>query len=133
MAILALESGGVAIIDELDSKLHPLLLRAVIRLFTDPETNPNHAQLIFVSQDVSTMRSEFLRRDEIWFAARDDESVSHLWSLYDLQDVRGERVKTNVAYDKQYLEGRYGADPYLQQMMDWRVPNAKMPQTTEED
>ena len=133
LAIVALEAGGVAIVDELDAKLHPQLLRAVIRLFTNPETNPNHAQLIFVSQDVSTMRSEFLRRDEIWFAARDDESVSRLWSLYDLQDARGERVKTNVAYDKQYLEGRYGADPYLKQMMDWRIPNAKMSEEAEEE
>ena len=133
LAIVALETGGVAVVDELDAKLHPQLLRAVIRLFTNPETNPNHAQLIFVSQDVSTMRSEFLRRDEIWFAARDDESVSRLWSLYDLQDARGERVKTNVAYDKQYLEGRYGADPYLKQMMDWRIPNAKVSKKTEEE
>lgn len=133
LAICALQSGGVAIVDELDAKLHPQLLRAVIRLFTNPETNPNHAQLIFVSQDVSTMRSEFLRRDEIWFAARDDESVSRLWSLYDLQDARGERVKTNVAYDKQYLEGRYGADPYLKQMMDWRVPNAQMSEKAKEE
>ena len=132
LAIVALEAGGVTIVDELDAKLHPQLLRAAIRLFTNPETNPNHAQLIFVSQDVSTMRSEFLRRDEIWFAARDDESVSRLWSLYDLQDARGERVKTSVAYDKQYLEGRYGADPYLKQMMDWRIPNAKMSEKAEE-
>lgn len=133
LAIVTLEIGGIAIVDELDAKLHPQLLRAVIRLFTNPDTNPNHAQLIFVSQGVSTMRSEFLRRDEIWFAARDDESVSRLWSLYDLQNVHGERVKTNVAYDKQYLEGRYGADPYLKQMMDWRVPNAKVSEKAEEE
>ena len=125
MAILALESGGVAIIDELDTRLHPLLLRDFIRLFTDPDTNPNHAQLLFTSLGVSTMCSAYLRQDEIWFADRDDESVSHLRSLYDIQDVRGEHVKTNVAYDRQYLERRYGACPNLQPMMDWRIPSVK--------
>ena len=113
MTILALESGGVVLVDELDTRLYPLLLRAFIRLFTDPDTNPNHAQLLFTSLGVSTMCSAYLRQDEIWFADRDDESVSHLWSLYDIQDIRGEHVKTNVAYDRQYLEGRYGAVPCL--------------------
>ncbi len=111
MAILALETGGVAIVDELDTKLHPRLLMAFIRLFTNPDTNPNHAQLVFSSQDVSTMSSGLLRRDEIWFTARDDEQASHLWSLYDLQDVHSERVQSNVSYAQQYLEGRYGAVP----------------------
>ncbi len=131
-AICSLNVGGVMLVDELDAKLHPQLLRAIIRLYTDPKTNPNHAQLIFTSQDVSSMRSEFLRRDEIWFAARDEESASSLWCLYDLQDARGERVKTTTAYDKQYLEGRYGADPYLKRMMDWRAPNGTVSQTAEE-
>lgn len=133
VAICSLQTGGVVLVDELDAKLHPQLLRSVIRLYTNPDTNPNHAQLIFVSQDVSTMRSEFLRRDEIWFAARDDESVSRLWSLYDLKDDRGEHVKPAVAYDKQYLEGRYGADPYLKQMLDWRVPDAAVSTQTEKE
>lgn len=133
VAIRSLQTGGVVLVDELDAKLHPQLLRSVIRLYTNPATNPNHAQLVFVSQDVSTMRSEFLRRDEIWFAARDDESVSHLWSLYDLKDARGEHVKPVVAYDKQYLEGRYGADPYLKQMLDWRVPDASVSTQTKEE
>lgn len=113
MAILALETGGVAIVDDLDTKLHPRLLRALIRLFTNPDTNPNHAQLLFAAQDVSAMCSALLRRDQIWFAAQDGEQVSHIWSLYDLQDARGEKVQPNVSYAQQYLEGRYGAVPYL--------------------
>ena len=66
----ALERGGTVVVDELDAKLHPKLLRYVILLFKDPGVNKSGAQLIFSSQDVSTMRNDVFRRDEIWFAAR---------------------------------------------------------------
>ena len=65
------------------------------------------------------MKNDLVRRDEIWFAARDDEGSSELWSLYDIPDVNGNRVKNTAAYDRQYLAGRYGADPYLKKMMNW--------------
>ncbi len=128
--LLSLMGGGLLIVDELDAKLHPKLLRHIIKLYLDPTLNPNGAQLLFTSHDLSTMRNDLLRRDEIWFAARNEESVSELWSLYDLRDERGERIKSTAAYDKQYLEGRYGADPYLRQMLDWSVLNAKEAETT---
>jgi hypothetical protein len=109
----ALEEGGTVLVDELDAKLHPKLLRYVVLLFKDPEANKGGAQLLFTSQDVSTMRSEVFRQDEIWFAARDEDEASQLWSLSDLREPNGNPVSKNAAYDKQYLAGRYGADPYL--------------------
>ena len=115
----ALECGGTVVVDELDAKLHPKLLRYVILLFKDPEVNKSGAQLIFSSQDVSTMRNDVFRRDEIWFAARGEGEASQLWSLADIHEANGNLVSKNAAFDKQYLSGRYGADPYLTRIEEW--------------
>lgn len=117
--ILSLSTGGLLLVDELDAKLHPQLLRYLIKLYTDPEENDEHAQLVFTCHDVSIMKNDLLRRDEIWFAAQNEEYVSGLWSLYDIHEPTGGRVKNTAAYDRQYLAGRYGADPYLHRMMNW--------------
>lgn len=117
--LFSLSSGGMLLVDELDAKLHPQLLRYLIKLYTDPKQNFKHAQLIFTCHDVSIMKNDLLRRDEIWFAAQNEEYVSGLWSLYDIHEPSGGRVKNTAAYDRQYLAGRYGADPYLHRMMNW--------------
>ncbi len=117
--MIALRTGRLAIIDELDAKLHPKLLRYIISLFTDPKINKFGAQLLFTSHDMSTMSNEVFRRDEIWFAALDDEHSSELYSLYEIRKEDGKRVNATASYNKQYLEGRYGADPYFKKMLDW--------------
>lgn len=115
----ALKKGSLLLIDELDSKLHPKLLRFIIMLFQDPDINKNGAQLIFTSQDVSIMRNDVFRRDEIWFAARDENEASTLWSLSDIHEPNGNLVSKNAAFDRQYLSGRYGADPILDRLLYW--------------
>lgn len=115
----ALEYGTVVVSDELDAKLHPKLLRFVIRLFADKRTNPHGAQLIFTSHDMTTLNSDIFRRDEIWFAARTEEGSASLYSLANIVDIDGKRIRPQNAYDRQYLAGRYGADPYLKSMLDW--------------
>lgn len=115
--LLALREGRMVIIDELDAKLHPKLLRYVISLFKNKEINKHGAQLLFTSHDMYTLKNTVFRRDEIWFAA---ETAAHESELYSLHEIRGEdndRIKNTAAYDKQYLEGRYGADPYLSNML----------------
>ena len=115
--LLALREGRLVIVDELDAKLHPKLLRYVISLFKNKEINKFGAQLLFTSHDMSTLRNTVFRRDEIWFAA---ENMRHESEIYSLHEIRGEdndRIKSTAAYDKQYLEGRYGADPYLSNML----------------
>lgn len=122
MILLALAEGRLVIVDELDAKLHPKLLRYIISLFKNPEINTNKAQLLFTSHDMSTMKNTVFRRDEIWFAAENVEHVSEIYSLHEIRKENNERVNNTAAYDKQYLEGRYGADPYLQNMLtggDW--------------
>ena len=113
----SLLKGTTLVIDELDAKIHPVLLRYLIMTFSDMEKNKNGAQLIFTSHDLSTMNSEIFRRDEIWFAALDENHSSQVYSLYEIRREDNERVNNTAAYDKQYLEGRYGADPYLQNML----------------
>lgn len=120
--LIALQEGRLVIIDELDAKLHPKLLRYVISLFKNPKVNKNGAQLLFTSHDMSTMKNTVFRRDEIWFAALNENRSSEIYSLYEIRHEDNERVKSTAAFDKQYLEGRYGADPYLQNMLsggDW--------------
>lgn len=121
--ITTLAEGGVLLVDELDAKLHPQLLRFLIKLYANSESNAAHSQLIFTCHDISIMKNDIFRRDEIWFAARNEESVSQIWSLYEIRDEKGTPIKNTAAYDKQYLEGRYGADPYLRRMLDWRLDN----------
>ena len=122
--LIALRQGRPLIVDELDAKLHPKLLRYIIHLFHDPEINSNGAQLLFTSHDLTTMRNDVFRRDEIWFAYENDSHESEIYSLYDIRDENGKHVNSTAAYDKQYLEGRYGADPYLRNILgdEWNEP-----------
>ena len=89
-------------------------------LFKNPEINTMNSQIVFTSHDVTTMKSSVFRTDEIWFACRLDDESSELYSLYELRDECGNHIHPSAAYDKQYLEGRYGADPYFRNMMEWK-------------
>ena len=123
MVLVALQEGRLVIIDELDAKLHPKLLRYIISMFKNPTMNKHGAQLLFTSHDMATMKNTVFRRDEIWFAALDEDYSSEIYSLYEIRREDNERVNSTAAFDKQYLEGRYGADPYLQNMLnggDWK-------------
>ena len=109
--LLALREGRIMIIDELDAKLHPKLLRYVISLFKNKEINKFGAQLLFTSHDMYTLKNTVFRRDEIWFAAENSDHESEIYSLHEIRGEDSARIKNTAAYDKQYLEGRYGADP----------------------
>jgi len=113
--------GTTLVIDELDAKIHPQLLKHIIETYSDMTINKNKAQLIFTSHDLSTMNSDVFRRDEIWFVAKGKAQNSKLYSLVEFKTGNGEIVRSDAKYDKQYLEGKYGADPYLQRIIDWRV------------
>ncbi|MGP8311326.1 ATP/GTP-binding protein [Enterocloster aldenensis] len=120
----SLASGTTLVIDELDAKIHPALLRHIIMMFNDMEINRHGAQLIFTSHDLSTMNSEVFRRDEIWFVAKGNRQNSKLYSLVEFKNDKGESVRKDAKFDKQYLEGKFGADPYLRKIIDWGKVNA---------
>ena len=115
--------GTTLVIDELDAKIHPVLLKYLIMTFSNMEKNKKGAQLIFTSHDLSTMNSEVCRRDEIWFVAKGNHQNSKLYSLVEFKNEKGESVRKDAKFDKQYLEGKYGADPYLRKIIDWGIVN----------
>ncbi len=108
-----LDKGGVLVVDELNSRLHPLLARNFVITFTNPNTNPNHAQLIFATHDVWQLNSNLLRRDEVWFADKNEQGVSSLYSLADFIDEDGDKIRKDENHEKNYLLGKYGAIPNM--------------------
>lgn len=119
----SLLKGTTLVIDELDAKIHPVLLKYLIMTFSDMGKNKKGAQLIFTSHDLSTMNSEVFRRDEVWFVAKGNRQNSKLYSLVEFKNKKGESVRKDAKFDKQYLEGKYGADPYLRKIIDWGMVN----------
>ena len=111
-----LEKGTVFFADELDIKLHPLLMRNILLTFTDKEKNSNNAQLIFTTHNTIYMDMNLLRRDEIWFVEKDN-GVSKLYSLDDITNEKGEKVRKDSNYEKHYLLGNYGAIPNLKNLL----------------
>lgn len=108
-----LQNGSVYFIDELNARLHPLLVRNFILIFLNPEVNVNHAQLIFTTHDTWQLSNRLLRRDEIWFTEKDTDGVSSLYSLADFINEDGTKIRKDESYEKNYLLGKYGAIPTL--------------------
>ena len=108
-----MEKGSVFFIDELNARLHPLLVRNFLLTFLNPNINVNHAQLVFTTHDTWQLSNQLLRRDEIWFVEKDDRGVSTLYSLADFVDEDGVRIRKDESYEKNYLIGKYGAIPTL--------------------
>lgn len=115
----ALKNGMVLFVDELDAKLHPLLTRYIINLFHNSDTNKGNGQLIYSTHDTVNLNRETFRRDEIWFAEKDKDGISEIYALSDyiLEDDKnaGKKVRNDATYNKDYLTGRYGAIPVLEE------------------
>jgi uncharacterized protein len=107
-----LNKGMVLVVDELDSSLHPLLVRRLVELFQNPVVNQKGAQLIFTTHDTSLLDPDLFRRDQIWFVEKDRDQASKLYPLSDFSP------RKNEALERGYLMGRYGALPFLG---DWGV------------
>lgn len=103
----ALEKGMILVIDELEARLHPLLTREIVRMFNDPRSNPQNAQLLFVTHDAGLLGECLLRRDQVWFAQKNRFGATELYSLAEMKERKG------AAYLKNYLNGRYGGIPLL--------------------
>lgn len=102
-----LEGGKVLFFDEIDSSLHPMLCQYLISIFNSKEKNPNNAQLVFTTHDISLLSENFLRRDQIYFTNKNKYGFTELFSLFDISERKG------VDFAKRYLEGRYQALPYI--------------------
>lgn len=102
-----LEGGKILFIDEIDSSLHPMLCQYLISIFNSKKKNPNNAQLIFTTHDISLLSEDFLRRNQIYFTNKNKYGFTELFSLFDISERKG------VDFAKRYLEGRYQALPYI--------------------
>lgn len=111
-----LSTGSVLVVDELTSRLHPLLLRSLIALFLDEERNPLHAQLIFASHDLWVLGCGLFRRDEIWFVEKNSSKESSLYSLAEFRTKDGKAIKVNENFERNYALGKYGAVPTIKRM-----------------
>lgn len=103
-----LDNGYILVIDELHDNLHPLMVKFLVSLFHNPETNPKNAQLIFTTHDTSILNQEVFRRDQIWFCEKDTHQATTVYPLTDFSPRKGVE---NL--ERGYLSGRYGALPYL--------------------
>lgn len=119
-----LENGTTIFIDELDAKLHPLLLRYIVTMFHDEKTNPNNAQLIYTTHDNYTLTKDIFRRDQIWFVEKQKDLTAELYSLaeYKMDD---KKVRNDATYNKDYLLGKYGGVPILKEFDIWSRDDEK--------
>ncbi len=104
----ALFNGGSLFIDEFDARLHPSLAKKIVEMFNSPVTNKNKAQLVFVTHDTNLLNNLLLRRDQIYFTEKNKLSETVLYSLADFKGIRND-----ASYEKDYINGKYGAIPYL--------------------
>jgi uncharacterized protein len=105
-ALVRLVTGGILVVDELNSNLHPLMARKLLKMFLEPMVNTGHAQLLFTTHDASLLSSGDLRRDQVWFAEKDNVGATHLYSLSEL------KVRSRDDLGSGYLQGRFGAVPF---------------------
>jgi uncharacterized protein len=103
----ALENGKTLIIDEFDAKLHPFISRTIVELFNSDKSNPNNAQLIFMTHDTNLLSNKMFRRDQIWFTEKDRYGATALYSLAEYN------IRNDASFESDYIKGKYGAIPYI--------------------
>jgi AAA15 family ATPase/GTPase len=102
-----LENGYIACIDELETSMHPLMVRELLRLFFSEKENKKGAQILFTTHNPLLLDATLIRRDQIWFTEKDTEGEAHLYPLTDFSPRKGESLVRG------YLSGRYGAVPFV--------------------
>lgn len=112
-----IKSNKIFLFDDMNAYLHPKLCASIIQQFTSQQGT--HSQLIFNSHDLINMNNSLFRRDEIWFAYRDEEYSSKIVPLSNIVNYKGEAVRKDAKYSKQYLEGKYGSDPFVMKGICW--------------
>jgi len=103
-----LENGYTVCIDELETSLHPHIVRELLKIFYSAEHNPNNAQLIFTTHNPLLLdTNSLMRRDQIWLTDKDRAGKSHLYPLTDYKPRKGESLVRG------YMAGRYGGVPFI--------------------
>jgi len=106
-----LKNGYTLIIDELDTRLHPILTKSIVDIFNSLK-NSNNAQLVFATHDISLLNRNNFRRDQVWFTEKSEYGSTSLYSLVEYKKEKG-KVRNDASYSKDYILGKYGAIPYI--------------------
>lgn len=99
----AMKVGKTVVIDELDHSIHPHLVRELVRYFSSQKTK---GQLIFTTHQTCLLNQNFIRTDEVWLVEKKD-GCTHMYSLNDF------KIHNTISLENGYLEGRYGAIPFI--------------------
>jgi uncharacterized protein len=102
-----LKNGYFVGLDEIESSMHPAMVSELLKLFFAAQTNARGAQLLFTTHNPLLLDTEAMRRDQVWFADKDDEGATHLYPLTDYKPRNKESLVRG------YMAGRYGAIPFI--------------------
>jgi len=111
--ITSIVTNSLSVIDELDSKLHPILTLALSSMYHSMMDDYKNAQLIFATHDTNLLSFGKFRRDQIYFVEKDKFGASDLYSLAEYKEASGAKVRKDRSFEKDYIQGRYGAIPFL--------------------
>lgn len=106
--VSTIQNGGVLIVDELDTSLHPFITKMIVMIFQSKILNNKNAQLIFTTHDVSLLDKDLIRKDQVWIAEKNKKGIS---DLYSLQDFEG--LSEDTPFEKWYLAGKFGGLPQI--------------------
>jgi AAA15 family ATPase/GTPase len=104
------KNGEILLVDEIDTSLHPLLVKFLIARFHSKASNPQNAQLIFTTHNTSILTNKLFRRDQIWFVEKTEDNASKIYALSDFSPRKDEDI------ERWYMRGRYGALPILEDL-----------------
>ena len=102
-----LKNNEILFIDEIDTSLHPLLVHHLLKML---HLSKSKAQLVFTTHDTTLLSQRILRTDQVWFVEKDKQKSTQLYSLAEFSP------RNNEAIEKGYLNGRYGAIPFLSEL-----------------
>jgi AAA15 family ATPase/GTPase len=110
MLFMAIKSPKVFFIDEIERSLHPLIIKDLIRKFSEDKSTKG--QLIFSTHESNLLDQEIFRPDEIWFAEKNKLGATELYPLSEFKEHHTLDIR------KGYLNGRYGGIPFLGNLKD---------------
>jgi len=101
-----LDAGGVAVIDELDTDIHPLAIPELFRWFYDKRRNPKSAQLLFTAHNPAILYE--LEKEQVFFSEKPSGKPTRIYGACEIKGLRRE-----PSLMKKYLSGELGAVPHI--------------------
>jgi len=102
-----LYNGYTVFIDEIETSLHPLLVKEILNTLFSITKNKKYFQLVFTTHNALLLDLDIMRRDQIWFTEKNNAGATNLYPLTDYRPRKDERLIRG------YLAGRYGGIPFI--------------------